>query len=349
MDIEKLKINKSQNKTKLLIMIAGILFLFIVSMCVGNYNINLLDTLPELLAFLFGNVEKLSTGANVILNIRLPRTLSAILVGASLSVSGITFQSLFCNKLASPDLLGVSTGSCVGASICILLEMNALQIQFGAFFSGLLSVTITYAISKMFKQEKRFSLILSGILVGGIMTSLLGLIKYLANPETQLPSIVYWTMGDISKISLKQLSYVIFPMIISIVILCLISWRLNFFAINEDVAKSMGIDINVLKLICIILATLLTASSVSIAGTINWVGLAMPQAVRLFIGDNTKYSIKFSILAGMMFLLIADIFGRIISTAEIPMSVLTGVPGVIIFIFCIYLSNREVQNETHSK
>lgn len=173
------------------------------------------------------------------------------------------------------------------------------------------------------------------------MTSLLGLIKYFANPETQLPSIVYWTMGDISSISMTQLLYVFPPMELCTIILCALSWRLNFFAINESIAISMGINIRCLRIICIIAATLLTASAISVAGTISWIGLAMPQAIRLLYGENTKHSLLTSFFAGAMFLFVADICGRYISSAEIPMSVLTGVPGVVIFILCIYLSKRK--------
>lgn len=316
------------------------LALAIFSMCVGHYEMDFIASSIEAIEFVLGKRAEIGTGANVILNIRLPRTISAIIIGAALSLSGITFQTVFRNRLAAPDLLGVSTGSCVGAALCILCEYSAIYVQFGAFFCGLLTVALTYGISHFFKNENRFSLILSGVLVGGLMTSLLGLIKYLANPETQLPAIIYWTMGDISKISVRQLSLVMGPIFVCIIIMWIISWKLNFFSVSEETAVSMGTNIKTLQAICILSATLLTASAVSVAGTISWVGLAMPQVVRLFIGVNTKYTVRYSVFAGAIFLLFADIFGRIISTAEIPMSVLTGIPGIAIFVLCIYLSNR---------
>lgn len=316
------------------------LALAMLSMYVGHYEIDFRASLIEAIEFVVGKRTKIGTGANIILNIRLPRTISAILIGAALSLSGITFQTVFRNRLAAPDLLGVSTGSCVGASLCILCGFSAIYIQIGAFFCGLFTVVLTYGISCFFRNENRFSLILSGILVGGLMTSFLGLIKYLANPETELPAIVYWTMGDISKISFYQLSLVFIPVATCMLIMWAISWRLNFFSVNDEIAISMGTNIKLLQLICVVSATLLTACAVSIAGTISWVGLAMPQVVRLIVGTNTKYTIRYSVFAGAIFLLLADIFGRLISTAEIPMSILTGIPGILIFVLCIYLSNR---------
>lgn len=311
-----------------------------LSMCIGHYEMNFIASVKEAMEFIIGRRPEIGIEANIILCIRLPRTISAILIGSALSLSGITFQTVFRNRLAAPDLLGVSTGSCVGAAICILCGCSAIFIQIGAFICGLLTVALTYGVSRLFKSENSFSLILSGVLIGGLMTSILGLIKYLANPETELPAIIYWTMGDISKISYEQLSLVIVPILACTVVMWLISWRLNFFSVNDEVAVSMGTNIKLLQTVCILAATLLTACAVSVSGTISWVGLAMPQVVRLFIGVNSKYTVRYSIFAGAIFLLIADIFGRIISTAEIPMSVLTGIPGIIIFVFCIYLSNR---------
>lgn len=340
MEVQKLNQINRRNTKMVFIMAVVSLFLVCISLCVGRYDINLVSAIQEIIEHYFGSGEKIGIEGNILLNIRIPRTIAAILVGGALSLSGMTYQSIFRNRLASPDLLGVSTGSCVGAAICIICGLSALQIQFWSFLGGMVTVFFTLLIGKLFSREKGFALILAGVLVGGMMTSILGFIKYNAKPETQLPSIIYWTMGDISSISMQQISYVVLPMIISMILLCVISWRINFFMVSDEVAKSMGINISLLKILCIISATLLTACSVSIAGTISWVGLAMPQMVRFLCGENTKYSLRLSILAGMSFLLFADIMGRIISSAEIPMSVLTGIPGVLIFVLCIYLSNR---------
>lgn len=315
--------------------------LCLVSMGIGHYKVDMGSVLQELTEYSKGTVPNLSTGASVILNIRLPRTISALLVGGALAVSGLTFQTVFKNRLASPDLLGVSTGSCVGAALCILLGLGAAWIQLGAFVMGIATVALTWLISCLFRRERNFALILSGVLVGGVMTSALGLIKYLANPETQLPTIVYWTMGDISTITMEQIGLVIIPMILSMALLWLLSWQMNHFAVNEDVAQSSGANMRTLRLCCIVCATLLTACAVSVAGTISWVGLAVPQVVRLVAGKGRRIPVAVTIVAGGAFILAADIVGRLVSKAEIPMSVLTGIPGILIFILCVYFTNKK--------
>ena len=320
--------------------------LCLVSMGIGHYKVDMGNVLQEIWQYNQGMLPQLSTGAGVILHIRLPRTVSALLVGAALAVSGLTFQTIFKNRLASPDLLGVSTGSCVGAALCILLGLGASWIQFGAFAMGITTVALTWLISCLFKRERNFALILSGVLVGGVMTSVLGLIKYLANPETQLPTIIYWTMGDISTITLEQIGMVILPMLLAMVLLWLLSWQMNHFSVNEDVAQSSGANIRVLRLCCIVCATLLTACAVSVAGTISWVGLAVPQVVRLVAGKGRRIPVALTMVAGGAFILAADIVGRLVSKAEIPMSVLTGIPGILIFILCVYFTNRK--EESHA-
>ena len=323
--------------------------LAVCSLCIGRYDVDEIAAIKEIMSYYLKGGSKLSIEANILLNIRLPRTLAAVLVGGALSLAGMTFQAIFRNRLASPDLLGVSTGSCVGAALCIIGGCSALQIQIWSFVGGIVTVIFTYVVAGLFRREKGFALILSGVLVGGIMTSILGFIKYTAKPETELPSIVYWTMGDLSSVSLEQLKYVVVPICISMLLLCVISWRLNFFVVSDEAAVSMGVNMRVVKVTCIITATLLTASSVSVAGTIGWVGLAMPQLVRLLCGENTVYSIRLSIFAGVSFILLSDIIGRLISPAEIPMSVLTGIPGVLIFVICIYLCNRKEKDNVGGK
>lgn len=320
--------------------------LCVVSMGIGHYKVDVSAVLPELFGYWEGASAQLSTGAGVLLNIRLPRTISALLVGGALAVSGLTFQTVFKNRLASPDLLGVSTGSCVGAALCIILGMGSAWIQFGAFTMGIATVALTWLISCLFQRERNFALILSGVLVGGVMTSILGLIKYLANPETQLPTIIYWTMGDISTITMAQIGFVIIPMLLSMVLLWLLSWQMNHFAVNEDVAQSSGANMRRLRVCCVVCATLLTACAVSVAGTISWVGLAVPQVVRLVAGKGRRIPVALTILAGGAFILAADIVGRMVSKAEIPMSVLTGIPGILIFILCVYFTNKK--EESHA-
>lgn len=142
---------------------------------------------------------------NIIFNIRLPRTISSTVIGGILTISGLTYQCVFRNNLVSQDILGVSTSACVGAALGIVMGMSAVSIQFLAFAFGIVNILFVFLLSSRIKLDKTLSLVLSGILIGGAMSSVLGLIKYMANPETHLQAIVFWTMGDVSSVTYEQL------------------------------------------------------------------------------------------------------------------------------------------------
>ena len=210
---------------------------------------------------------------------------------------------------------------------------------------GLVTVAMVYLLSGVFRGEKRVSLPISGILISGFMNSILGLIKYLANPETQLPSIVYWTMGDISTIHTEQLKSVMFPIAGCTLLLLTLRWRLNYFSVAETVSVSMGIDIIKLRILCIVLSTILVGCAVSVAGTISWIGLVIPHLIKTLFGKNSADTLPLSCLAGSEFLLFVDIIGRKISTSEIPLSILTGMIGLVVFFGCLFF-RRAGQNDT---
>lgn len=328
-----------------------LLFIFttlvISSLFVGNYkDMTSYDVVKVLSNMVLGTDFPISsTILAIVSNIRIPRTLSAIIIGTALAAAGCCYQEIFKNDLASPDILGVSSGACVGAAIAIVAGESASMIQFGAFITGIITVIIVHLLSYVFKGNRTMSLLISGMLVSGFMNSVLGLIKYMANQETQLPSIVYWTMGDISSIKIEQIVSVTVPMIVCLFILFVFRWKLNYFSISDDEAISMGININFLRIVAIISSTVLVGCAVSIAGTISWIGLVIPHLIKTIYGNNTRYSYPFSCIAGASFLLGIDIIGRLISTSEIPLSILTGIVGLIIFFSC-FLLRGITQNDT---
>lgn len=337
--------NKKLNKKDIIvrsILIILVITLFCLSMIVGNYSgIKIYSVVKILFTKLFGIENEYSTTINgIVINIRLPRTIAALIIGASLSASGCIFQELFQNELSSPDVLGVSSGSCVGASIAIILEYSAILIQLISFTFGIITIILTVLLSLVFRKNS-ISILLSGILITGLMTSILSYIKIKANPETSLQSIVYWTMGSISSIEMKQILFAIIPMTISIVVMFFLRWRVNFLKLEKKEAISNGVNINLLKIICIICATLLTSSAVSIAGTIGWIGLAIPHLTRLIKGHNFKKYYVDTLLMGSSFLLLVDIIGRLSSKAEIPLSVFSGFIGITIFFICIIIRRKK--------
>ena len=251
-----------------------VIALAVASLCIGRYSVDIQTTFA-ILTSPFTNADPTWTvnDYNVIMNIRLPRVLAAFLVGAALALSGASYQGVFQNPLVSPDILGVSYGACVGAALSILLYMNTWQTQIFAFIGGLITVFITVSIPKLMHRHTNVMMVLSGIIVGGFMSSILGLMKYVADPDTQLAEITYWQLGSIAKVNFDTLLYTAPVMIIAAIVLVAMRWRLNLISLGEEEARSLGVDLKRERGVIIVAATVLTASAVSVAGTIGWVGL----------------------------------------------------------------------------
>ena len=316
--------------------------LAIASLCIGRYSVDLQTTFA-ILASPFTNADPTwtSNDYNVIMNIRLPRVCAAFLVGASLALSGASYQGVFQNPLVSPDLLGVSYGACVGAALSILLYMNTWQTQLFAFVGGLVTVFITVSIPKFMHRHSNVMMVLSGVIVGGFMSSILGLMKYVADPDTQLASIVYWQLGSIAKVDFDVLRYTAPVMIVAAIVLVAMRWRLNLISLGEEEARSLGVDLRRERNVIIIASTLLTASAVSVAGTIGWVGLIIPHVTRRIVGSDNKRLIPTVILVAAAFMILVDLFARNISGYEIPLGILTGLVGAPIFGY-ILVKQRDV-------
>ena len=275
----------------------------------------------------------------VIFTLRLPRTIGAVLVGAALSLAGAAYQGVFKNPLVSPDLLGVSSGACVGAAIAILLGMNSLGVQTLAFAVGIGAVTLTMLIPRLFRSSSMMMLVLSGVIVRGMMDSVVGIIKYIADPETQLADITYWTLGSLVKVLSSDL-FAIAPVIAAgCLMVLLLSWRINILSLGEQEARALGVHVGFVRGVVIICSTLLTASAVCVCGTIGWVGLVIPHLSRITVGqDNTK-SIPVSLLMGAIFMVAIDTLARVLTSLELPLSILTGIIGAP-FYFMVLAGQR---------
>lgn len=310
--------------------------LFVVSLALGRYHVPVIETVKILIAQVFP-IEPTwdSKMENIILNIRLPRVCGAALVGAALTLSGTTYQGMFKNPLVSPDLLGVSSGACVGASLAILLHLGSFEVQIFALIFGLIAVVIATTIPKLFKNKTSLMLVLSGVIVSGFMGAIQGVFKYIADPEDELASIVYWTMGSLSSVSAHDIITIGPAIIIAIIALFLIRWRINLLSLGDNEAKSLGINVRNLRGFSILCSTVLTACAVCISGTIGWVGLIIPHLGRLLIGQDNKHLIPISIFLGASFMIVVDTFARNLTEAEIPLSILTGLIGAPLFVWLL--------------
>ncbi|WP_373567007.1 FecCD family ABC transporter permease [Aggregatibacter actinomycetemcomitans] len=268
---------------------------------------------------------------NIIFNLRLPRILASLLVGAALALAGATFQGIFRNPLVSPDLLGVSGGACIGAAVAILLGLGLFAIQGFAFVGGLLAVLMTMSLPKLVRRDSTIILVLSGIIISGFMMACLGLVKYLADPETQLADIVYWQMGSLTKADYQNLRLLAPMILFTIAALLMMRWRINVLSLGDREAKLIGANIRFERNLMVMFATLLTVSAVCLSGTIGWIGLIIPHLACMFIGDNNLRTLPLSALIGAIFLLIIDTLARNLYTQEIPLGILTGFIGAPFF------------------
>ncbi|MEG2200453.1 MAG: iron ABC transporter permease, partial [Anaerovorax sp.] len=278
------------------------------------------------------------TISHVLFQVRVPRVLAAMIIGASLSISGAAYQGMFKNPLVSPDFLGASAGAGFGAAMGILFSLGLLGIKLSSFAFGILAVFLAWLIASRFGRgdDSYFLLLLGGILVSNIFQALISAIKYLADPQDQLPAITFWLMGSLNKVNYNDVLALFFPFVVGTLILCFLSFRLNVMSCGEEEAKTMGINTTAMRLIVVIIATALTASSVCLCGMIGWVGLVIPHLSRMMVGPNFSYLLPASALTGGIYLLLVDDISRAIATVEIPLGILTSLIGAPFFIYLLY-------------
>lgn len=270
-----------------------------------------------------------------ILQVRLPRIIIALLVGMSLSVSGAVFQGVFRNPLVSDHILGVSNGAALGAAAALLLGAPISVVQLAAFTAGMVSVGLTYSVSRVYKATSTLTLVLAGVIVGGFFSALVSLMKSVADPLDKMPAIVFWLMGSFAKTSSVDLAYAIPLMAVPLVIIYLIRWRINVLAMGEEDARALGVNTDQLQLVLIIFCTLATSAAVSVSGVIGWVGLVVPHIGRIIVGPDHKVLIPAVLSLGGTYLLIMDDLARSLTTSEISIGILTAIVGAPFFAYLL--------------
>lgn len=272
---------------------------------------------------------------SVLFDVRLPRLLAGILVGAGLSISGASFQGLFRNPLVSPHILGVSAGAGMGAALAILFFSNILAVQILSFVFGLSAVLMTVGLARVYRTTPVLMLVLSGIIVGALFSACTSLLKYIADPLNNMPSIVFWLLGSLNNASNKDLAVVGPVILIGITVLLLIRWRINLLAMGEEDARALGVDTGRLRATIIICATMISAAAVSISGIIGWIGLVIPHIGRLMVGPDNKYLLPVAVLVGAAYLVTVDTIARTAMESEIPIGILTALVGAPIFAYLL--------------
>ena len=336
--IKKRVNDEQQNKSILFFCSILLLFLISISFVLGRYEVTVRDVVSALKSLVLGDEGELVPAIEaVVLQIRFPRILAAVLIGSSLAVSGGAYQGTFRNPMVSPDILGASAGASFGAALGILLSLPSYSIQILSFIVGVSAVFFSYIVSEVIghRENTTLVLVLSGMVVSALFSAFISIAKYLADPYSKLPEITFWLMGGLSTITLEDLKFVTFPILLSTALLMLLRWRLNVLAFGDEEASSLGVNTKKLRVTIIICATMLTASAVSVSGQIGWVGLIIPHLGRMLVGPNYKHLLPVTLLVGSVFLLVVDNIARNILPVEIPLGILTAIIGAPFFIFLI--------------
>ena len=311
------------------------IILFFASFLIGRYPIDPVDVIKTIYCPIFPQLEVSQTITTIVFEIRLPRIIGALVVGAALAMAGSAFQGIFKNPLVSSDLLGVSNGAGFGAALAILLSGLNVVTQIFAFVFGLISVSVTYLISKSYKNGGILVLVLSGVAISAFFGALVSAVKFIADPDDKLPEIVYWLMGSLASITVDKLIMISVPIIIGVVILMLLRWRINLLSMGDEEAQALGLNPSRTRLIVIAACTLLTSAAVSVSGIIGWLGLVIPHMTRMIVGPDNKILIPASLSLGASFLLLIDNISRAVISIEIPIGILTAVIGVPIFLYLL--------------
>lgn len=274
--------------------------------------------------------------------LRFPRVVAAGVIGAALAASGAALQQVFRNPLASPDLLGVSSGAALGAVIGIFLGWSLLGLQAAAFAGGLIAVALVHVIAGALRVRDRvLALLLTGVAVGSLLGALIAVVQMLSDPVRELPAITFWMMGSFASVTGRDLPWLCLVCAAGVAPLALLRWRADALALTDDEVRTLGIGPTGLRLALTAGATLATASCVAAAGIVGWVGLVVPHAARLLVGASFPRVLPVSMLLGATLMLAIDAAGRGLATAELPPGVLSALVGAPI-LFVLMLRGRRV-------
>ena len=327
-----------QSPLKWTIMILCPFVIFLLSLFLGRYDISPAEVCKIFLNWIFGcHFEETwpAAAAKVIIQVRFPRAVMAAFVGAGLSMSGAAFQGMFQNPLVSPFILGVSAGASFGAALGLVLSLPYMAVQAMAFCFGLLAVTITYFLARIYKTTPVLMLVLSGTVVSAFFQALLSIIKFTAEGDEKLPAITFWLMGSLGSVSLKDLLISLIPISISCGGLLILRWQINLLSMGEKEARSLGVNTQRTNLLIIIFSTVITATAVSICGIIGWVGQVIPHFCRMLVGPDHKVLIPATMFVGASYILLVDNLCRLLSASEIPLGILTAILGAPVFAYLL--------------
>ncbi len=282
----------------------------------------------------------------LVLRLRLPRLLTALLLGMVLSAAGAVMQMVFRNPLVEPGFLGVSQGAAFGAAVSILwLTSHPLVIEVSATFFGLLALAGAYYLSTRIRYGGWvLRLILSGVAVSALFSAGVGVLKYLADPLTELPELTFWLLGGLYSVTWRELLFVLPFGLAGIGVIYAMRWRINLLSLNDETAFSLGASLGRERLVLLVAAVSATAALTSISGIIGWIGLIVPHIARRLLGASAEKSVPAAMLMGGIFSLVADDLARTLLPGEIPLGILTSAIGAVLFMYLMISMGIKVRN-----
>ena len=315
-----------------MLLLLALLMVSIFTLVAGKYPLSLGELWQSLITG-----GRSGTNADLVLwNLRLPRLVAGILVGAALAAAGASYQAMFRNPLVSPDILGVSAGAGLGAVFAIFLSLPLAAVQLFAFAGGLIAVGLVYLISLTSRQfDPVLVLVLAGVAIGSLLGAGISLIKILADPYSQLATITFWLLGGLNAVSQRELLWALPFLLAGLLPLILLRWRINLLSLSDMEAQALGVNTGVLRFLLIICATLMTAAAVSFTGIIGWVGLVIPHIARILVGPEFSRLLPTSLLIGATFLVLTDNVARNAASIELPLGVLTSLIGAPFFLYLL--------------
>lgn len=313
----------------LLLLTLALFLLALLALATGRY--------PSAGIHWFGSLLEDPIAVRIITEVRVPRVLSALIAGAVLSASGFVFQMLFSNPLVEPGFLGVSQAAAFGAALAIVtVGYQTVAIQLYSSLFAILALFFTFTLASRFRFGGWIlRLILAGIAVSALFSSGLGMIKYTADPSSELQEITFWLLGGLWSADGATLISILPATLSTLVILFIFRWRINILSVDDRTAHTLGISPKFEKRLLLIVSTVGTATVISVTGLIGWIGLIVPHLARILFGSDSRFALPGSMGIGAVYLLLCDTLGRTLLTGEIPLGILTSALGTILFILLL--------------
>lgn len=337
---------QSSVRLRFFILTASFVGIFFVSLFFGQYHLTPKEVCGIFLSRIFP-VERTWSGSaeRILFLYRLPRAFAAALIGAALSLAGVSYQGLFANPMASPDMLGASGGAAFGAALAILLGCSGNAVSAVSFAFGLLAVALAYWFGRKSRGNPTVVILLAGTMISSLMSAGTSFLKLIADTDAKLPAITYWLMGSLSDIRQSDILPLSVPLLVGAIPLFLLRWRINLLTLGDGEARALGVHTKALRMTVIACATLLTAASVAFSGMIGWVGLVIPHFCRKLFGNDNRKLIPASILLGGGFLMLVDDISRMLTPEGVPLGILTSFVGAPLFVRLIIGTRSEGESE----